>query len=301
MEIFVTGGTGYIGRHVVRELAAARHHVVALNRTSAKEPMLNALGAVALPGNLLEPDGWRGAAARADAVVHVAFDYGAVLDADRTALDTLLEATADRASRLVYTSGLWVVGELGDRIWGDDAPTDHPAAIVEWRVAHEKQVLASSVGGRAAAVIRPGHVYGHEGGFPAGMFDTALRTGAAEYVGDGSNWWSMIHVEDLARLYRRVVEAGATGMFNGVDGVPVRVREVAEASSLAAGAGGRTRGIPLAEAREKLGGMADAMCLSQPLSAPAARALGWTPECASFTDAAPRAFEEWRRAAERQR
>jgi len=296
VQVFITGGTGFIGRALIEELVRAGHDVAALNRSSGKAPLLESLGAMPLEGNLLQPGTYREAARDADAVIHLAFDYGGPEQGDRVALDTLLEATSDGDASLLYTSGCWVVGDTGGDTVGDDAPTDRPADLVAWRAPHERRVVEAAREDRPTAVVRPGMVYGRSGGTIARMFETARDTGASEYVGGGFNHWSLIHVEDLARLYRTVLEAGATGIVQAVDGVPTRVADIAGAASLAAGAGGETRPVPLEQARARLGDMADALCLDQRLSAPAARALGWEPERASFTEAVYDAFEEWKEA-----
>ena len=297
MDIFVTGGTGFIGRHLIAELVGAGHRVVALNRSPEKAPMLEALGASVHPGDLLDGSTYLEAARAADGVIHAAFDYEATAEGDREALDTLLDGTADRASPFIYTSGCWVVGDTGGRAAGDDASTEHPAPLVAWRVPHERRVLDEAAGGRRASVVRPGMVYGHEGALTARLFQTAASDGAAEYIGDGENHWSMIHVEDLARLYRVTLTRSDGGMVQAVDGRPLKVARVAEAASEAAGAGGETRPIPVEAAREKLGPVANALCLDQRLVAPAARAMGWSPDRASFARAAGDAFREWRAAA----
>lgn len=299
MQVFVTGGTGYIGSRLIRELVEAGHDVVALTRSSEKAPELESLGATPLEGNLLHPGTWRDPASEADAAIHAAFDYGAPERGDRVALDALLEATAEGDGRLIYTSGCWVVGDTEGETVADDAPTDRPADIVRWRVPHERLVVESSREARPAAVVRPGIVYGRAGGLVARMFETARDTGAAEFVGGGFNHWSLIHVDDLARLYRIVLEAGADGIIQAVDGDPTRVADVAGTASLAAGAGGETRPVPLEEARTRIGAMADALCLDQRLSAPRARELGWEPARASFTEAVYDAYDEWEAAAAR--
>jgi len=261
--------------------------------------MLTALGATPHPGDLLDGASYSEAAARADAVVHAGFDYSAGLDGDRVALDTLLAAAGGSrggpgpSRALVYTSGCWVAGDTGGRVRADDAPTDQPAEIVAWRVEQETKALAASSGERSVAVIRPGVVYGRGGGLTARMFATAQRDGAAGYIGDGTNHWSMIHVDDLARIYRAAIEQRTDGVIQAVDGQPLAVAAVAAAASEAAGAGGETTSIALDAVREKMGPVADAMCLDQQLSAPAARSLGWEPDHPSFSDAAPAAFEQW--------
>ena len=294
MDVFITGGTGFIGRAIIAELCDAGHRVTALNRTADKAGHLRALGAEPHAGDLLDPATYAAEAGAADAVIHAAFDYSAAGAGDVAALEALLDATADREARLIYTSGCWVVGDTGGAVLDDDASTDRPAEIVAWRVDQERKVLRANSGDRVATVIRPGVVYGRTGGLTARMFQSATRDGAAEHIGDGSNHWSMIHVEDLARLYRAAMERGPGGVTQAVDGESLTVSAVAEAASEAADAGGRTDALPLDAAREKLGPVADAMCLDQRLESSSARSLGWEPAHVSFARAAPRAFEEWR-------
>lgn len=294
MKIFVTGGTGYIGRAVVSALVGAGHEVVALVRSPESAEDAGALGASPHAGDLSEPGGYREAAEVADAIVHMAFDYEAPPDADRVAVETLLAASRKGEGRhFLYTSGCWVLGETGREIAGEDASLDEPAEIVAWRVEHEREVLGGGEPGTATAVLRPGMVYGGAGGALSDLFETAVEKGAAEHVGDGENHWSVVHREDLADLYRWIVESGARGVFHGVDGVPLRVKQIAREASRAAGAGGATRAVPVERAREELGAVADALCLDQRLAAPRSLALGWTPTRPSFVEAAPGAFEEW--------
>jgi hypothetical protein len=65
-------------------------------------------------------------------------------------------------------------------------------------------------------------------------------------------------------LYRCALEHAAPGtLIHATDGSAHRVREIAEAASLSAGAGGRTESWPLEEARKALGAYADALVLDQ--------------------------------------
>lgn len=292
MKVFITGGTGFIGSVVVERLVDEGHEVVALNRSPEKAEGLETLGAAVHPGDLGDPSTYADAAAGADAVIHAAFDYSAAVEADQAALDALLAATA-AGGRLIYTSGCWVVGDTGGEVAGDDYETDHPAELVAWRVPRERKVLDAAAAGRIAAVIRPGMVYGRSGSLTARLFETAVEAGASEYVGPGTNHWSMIHVEDLADLYALVLESGTTGIIQAVDGEPATVETIASAASRAAGAGGATTSVAVEKARERIGAMADALCLDQKLSAPNARALGWEPTRMSFVAGAGRAYAEW--------
>ncbi len=145
-------------------------------------------------------------------------------------------------------------------------------------------MLDAAAQGVRAVVIRPAIVYGRGGGIPADFVKSARETGAARYVGTGENRWAMVHVEDLADVYVRALQKAPAGtLLHAADGPSYRVKEIAEAASLGAGAGGRTESWPLEEARKTLGAYADALVLDQQVSAERAKAtLGWKPDAPSL-------------------
>jgi nucleoside-diphosphate-sugar epimerase len=296
VRVFVTGGTGYVGSAVVRALVQGGHRVASLSRSPDRDTVVEALGAEPVRGSLPDLPRLAGRLAEHDALVHVAMDYGLGPPADRAAVEALLGAArAAKAPRLVvYTSGVWVLGETSSPA-GEDASTARPAAAVAWRPAHEKLVLDAASGSLATAVVRPGIVWGEKRGLFIGFMESARKGGAAAHVGPGTNRWPPVHREDLAALYRLLVERRARGVYHGVDGTAPRVAEMARALSEAAGAKGATRSVPLEEARKTMGPMADALATDQVVLAPRSAELGWKPSRPSFPEAAKVAFQEWTR------
>jgi nucleoside-diphosphate-sugar epimerase len=291
VRVFLTGGTGYVGSAVAGALVRAGHSVTALTRSPEKERGLLQLGVSPVRGDLDNPATYERIAALHDTIVHVAFDDA---DTDLIALETLIGAArTDDGRHLVYTSGTWVLGDTHGGIAYESTPIRAPAKLVSWRGEHEQLVLLAADEGVTPSVVRPGLVYGGKGGFVSRYFRTAAEEGAASYIGSGRNHLSLVYREDLAQLYRLVVEKRGWGIFHGVDGVPLVVEEVARAASELAGAGAATRSIPLSQARARMGDLADALCLDQKVGTRRAGELGWKPRFPSFLEGVHAAMAEW--------
>ncbi len=301
MKIFVTGGTGYIGSAVAARLKKAGHIVSALVRSPEKAKDLAAAGVKLVQGELGKPAGYAAAAYGSDAVVHTAQDHGPdSVELDKKTVTSARDLLRGRVgATLVYTSGVWVLGNTqGDGPVDESAPLD-PAQIVAWRPAHEQLALDAQKDGIRAVVVRPGIVYGGaKGGIPGMFFGSALKGGAPQIAGEGANIWPMVHIDDLAELYVRLVERGPAGsIFFAVDGSQHTMREVAEAAGKAAGKDGAVTALPIDQARAAMGPFADALALSQRISSAKARdELDWRPRHESFVAEAPALFQAWRAA-----
>jgi len=276
LNVFLTGATGYIGSGIADALLAAGHCVVGLARSDEAARRLTAKGITPFQGDLNSPANLGEVAAKSDGVIHAGTTNDGRIDQE--AVRVMLDALRDTGKPLLYTSGIWVLGDTGGKI-ADETWPPNPAALVAWRPGVEQMVLRAERTGVRSVVIRPGVVYGRGGGILADFAKSAREAGAARYVGTGQNHWPLVHVEDLADLYMRAFQQAASGtLFHAADGSARRVREIAEAASLDAGAGGRAESWPLEEARKTLGAFADALVLDQLVSSEKARiTLGWQP------------------------
>ena len=278
MNVLVTGATGYIGAAIARALTAAGHGVAGLARSSDAARRLEAAGVAAVAGDLTDTDSLA-AARNFDGVIHAAMQWGS--DAgriDESGVRAMLAALAGSAKPFVYTSGVWVMGNTGDRLAGEGAML-RPTPLVAWRPAVERMVLDAVESNVRGIVIRPAVVYGRGGGIVGAWVREAREHGAPRVVGDGGNRWSFVHVDDLADLYvRALLNSGGGQLYLAAEGPALTVKEVAEAASRAGGAGGKVAYIPLEEARRNMGPLADALVLDQRVgSTKAGRLLGWTP------------------------
>jgi nucleoside-diphosphate-sugar epimerase len=272
MRLFVTGASGYIGTAVCEKLRAAGHHPVGLARSETSAALLERRGMEVARGDLRDGESLRSAAAACDGAIHLAMDFSPETpQLDRTAVDSILAGLGGSGKPFLYTSGIWVLGNTGDR-GGDETSPLHPPDIVAWRPDNERVVLRAK--GVRGIVIRPAMVYGRQGGFAAAFRTQALADGVVRFVGDGGNRWPFVHVDDLADLYVLALGAPAGSLYFASVGDSVKVKDVARAAAR----GGRTESIPLEEARRKMGPMADALVLDQAIaSRKAQQELGWQP------------------------
>lgn len=263
MKILLTGGTGYVGSHVLDHLLAAGHDVTAVVRSEESAGRLRA--GRPLVGDLFDDLWLTNELKEYDAAVHTA----AGSDGHDDELDAAIIEAAERSfsgsdKRLLLTGGIWTYGS-GDAIVETDPP--NPPAITAWRLAGEAAVLAADYHGN---VIQPGIVYGYGQGLPTLVVATA-NDGTS--IGDGTQHWATVHVDDLADLYVLVLEqAPPHEAYIAASGVNPTTLELARAVNPDAVAG------TAQAAAERLGApLAEALLLDQQSEAAKAKALGWHP------------------------
>ncbi|MDR0360762.1 MAG: NAD-dependent epimerase/dehydratase family protein [bacterium] len=283
MIVFQTGASGYIGSAVAEALQRHGHTVAGLGASDQTCAVLESRGIRAISGDLYAAPVISEAAREADGVIHLAQAPGdEAAAADRAAVDAILGGLEGTGKPFVYTQGAWDYGDTGDGFATEEWPM-HPITAMRWRPEVADLVRSASTREVRTVVIRPANAYGRGGGVPAMFTSSAAERGAAQYVGPGTNVWSMVHVDDLATLYvLAFTGAGAGSVFNGAGEPMYTVRDLAVAASRGQGAGERTESWPLADARQKLGAWADALVLTSRLSAARARReLGWAPRAPS--------------------
>ena len=303
MRVLVTGATGFVGRAVTRALLGSGHDVLAFVRTPSKAADLEAAGAALAVGEMLSPDTYAPLVGEVDAVVHTA-QYGtsgrltrAKLEQVKAADAAMTKALAQRClelhKRLVYTSGCFNYGDHGDA-WITEATPEMPSPLGEGH--HELTTYLLDLHhqhGLDVVILAPGFVYGPGGLFKTSFYDT-LQKGQLRVFGKGENYWSSVHVDDLAQAYVKAMSLDISGeVINVVDDVPLKLRELVDAVTDAAGRP-RVGTIPPWLLKLVIGGpLVESLTTSfRVRNDKAKRVLGWTPRHASFRDGIPQVWQQ---------
>lgn len=280
MDIFLTGGTGYVGTSVLEQLVAAGHQVTALVRNDDKAAIVRVAGAAPLLGDITDAALLAQAASDADAVIHLASPGDASNAAvDAVVVETFLAALKGSDKRYLHTSGVWIHGDGADIT--EETPFDAPA-LTAWRLPLDARVLAAAGDGVHSVVIAPAIVYGRGAGIPA-MIKYGPTTGgdapALLFPGSGEQHWTTIHVDDLGAFYVAALDKAPAGSYYlAANGDNPTVRDIAVAASKAAGLDGRVAAEPADQTEGRLGPLTDAFLLDQQATGAKARQdLGWAP------------------------
>jgi nucleoside-diphosphate-sugar epimerase len=282
MNVFITGATGFIGSAIARRLLAEGHRVTALVRPQTDAAWLENAGAVIVRGELAGIGDAVPVIAQHEVRIHTAVSPKDTSAVDRAAIDALLTPAANGA--LLYTSGVWVLGNTGSA--DEDTPVN-PLPISRWRAPHEQLALEAVRPDFSVAVIRPGCLYGGSQSLLAPWFAAVDENLPIRISGDGTNRWSMIHIDDLVDFYLRAIDRRASGILHATDDSDSTLKEMADA----VGAGK----VPV-EHRESDGGpLAGALMADQHVfSEKTRKRLGWEPQVRTFLSSIDRQWAEWR-------
>jgi nucleoside-diphosphate-sugar epimerase len=245
MKVFVTGGTGAIGRFVVPALRDAGHEVTALARSDVKATWLARQGAHPVELSLFDVEALTGALAVHDAVANLATAIPPTKDAlkasaweantrIRTEGSTAVvdAALAAGVPKLVQESISFMYADGGDRWLDESEPIDPPPGIDAVAVA-EANATRFTDAGRIGIVLRFGLFYGARSAH-TDEFIRLARRGIGPVAGRPQAYQSSIHLADAASAVLAALDAPA-GIYNVVDDEPLTKKEYARAVGAAVG------------------------------------------------------------------
>jgi nucleoside-diphosphate-sugar epimerase len=244
MRVFIAGGSGHSGSHIIPELVAAGHEVTGLARSDAAAAAVSALGAKVRRGSLEDLDGIKDAAADSDGVIHVAHrqdllpsgGMDAVAAAELPIILAYGEALAGTGTPLVAAGSIGSPGSLGRPATEDDPALpsgDEHRGTLRARNVVERAVIGLAEQGVRSSIVRlplMAHGTSDRAGFLPGLIALARAKGFAGYPGDGANQWNAVHIRDVAPLFRLALEKGPAGRYwHAIQEGEIPFRKIAEA------------------------------------------------------------------------
>ena len=247
VRVLVTGGTGFVGGAVVRELSCRGHAVRVLARPQSDVALARAAGAEVVRAELSDGAGVRAAISGCQAVVHCAgrVALGPGLEAElRAANAEAVEAVLGEAlragiGRAVLTSSTSVLGGsrtpavLDERTAGDCEALG--IAYFNAKLEGERRALSLAARGLPLVVLRPSFVLGPGDvhGSSAATVVALARRRIPGYVEGGA---SFCDVRDVARGHAEALERGRTGEIYTLGGHNLTTTEMISRVCALAGA-----------------------------------------------------------------
>jgi len=197
VTVLVTGASGFVGRHVVRTLAAGGERVRAMVRDLHGANALAGLDCELVRGDVTDPASLRAAARGCRGVVHlVAIIAGSPGDFDRvmvTGSRNMVEAARDAGvRRFVLMSALGVSEKTKDTV---------PYYRAKWEAETTIQLS-----GLSHAILRPSFVFGSDGGALPRFMRIARLAPVTPVIGSGAQRLQPIWVDDVARAVTRSLD-----------------------------------------------------------------------------------------------
>ncbi len=216
MRILVTGGGGFLGTHVVKELLKNPRYIVT-NFSRHNYPHLEDLGVPTFKGDLTKREDVKRVISQGfDAIIHVAAKAGVwgpyeeYYSINFLGTKNLLEEARNSGiKKFIYTSSPSVVFGKDDINGADESipyPDKHLTAYAETKCLAEKLVLESHDGDFLTVALRPHLIWGP--GDPH-LFPRLIqkgREGKLRIIGDGENLVDIIYVENAAKAHVQALE-----------------------------------------------------------------------------------------------
>jgi len=222
MRFFITGGTGFVGRHLIGHLLDCGHEVMALVRNPAKF-QLKHLKLQTIQGDPMQKGAWQNQVGQVNVLINLVgrsiFDRWneaikqEILESRVVSTRNLVEAITSNSGQ---TMTLINANAVGYYTGGDEVRTETSAKgndfLSDVCEAWQNEALKAEAKGARVVIARFGAVLGSNGGALQQMLPV-FKKGLGGKIGDGSRWFSWVHILDLCRI----LEFSATqGQIRGV-------------------------------------------------------------------------------------
>ena len=248
-RVFVTGGAGFIGRTVVRQLAERGDEVIAVVRDPDRAGLVAGRGVHLVRGDLGSVTAIRHAIGGSTRAIHLAGSYRvgitpsqrpAMYEANVAATERVLDAAIEHGiPRIVTVSTANVLGDTRGKVVNETHRRDPAEGFLSYYdetkwLAH-RAAEARIADGAPVIIAMPGTTYGPGDHSPIGAQLKAAFEGRARMVVLGDMGISAVHVDDLAAGLLAVLDRGRIGESYVLSGECLTIEDAMGVAALAAG------------------------------------------------------------------
>ncbi len=201
MKVLVTGGTGFVGTHLVNRLLQRGHAVAVLARHPEKTRNRYNRPVEAAAGDVLEPSSLTSAVAGRDAVVHL---VGIIHEAGEQTFDRMHRQATENVIEAMQAAGVRRLLHMSAMGAAEDSPSEYGRT----KAAGEKAVRAS---GLDWTVVRPSIIFGPGDGFVSLLAPIVRNNpGFIPVIGPGTTRFQPVSIYDVTRVYADALEKPET-------------------------------------------------------------------------------------------
>lgn len=255
MTAFVTGGSGYVGRNLIRHLRARGFDVRALARSRAAAEGVTALGATAVDGDLDAVAAMRAGMAGCDTVFHaaaLAAEWGpreafrrCNVDGTRHALEAARAAGVNCFVHVGTEAALCDGSPLVDVDESRPLPDRPLPRYPQTKNEAERLVRAANAPGFRTVVVRPRLIWGNDDTSVLAALAAAVKAGRFMWMDGGRYPTSTAHVDNVCEALLLAAEKGRGGeAYFVTDGAPVELRDFVTKMLAARGVDPGSRSVP---------------------------------------------------------
>ncbi len=259
MKVFVTGGTGFIGGEVVRQLRARGDEVACLVRTPEKGKAVADLGCELVPGDLGDATALRAGIEGCDAIVHAAAMYEVGIpvkqhpqmwEANVTGTERVMRAAREAGvARIVYVSTVGIFGNTHREVV--DETYEHPGkeftSYYEQTKLEAHKIVKRMIAEESlpAVIVQPGGVYGPGDTSQVADLLEQFFAGRLPLMPFPELGICLTHVADIAAGILLALDSGKLGETYVISGPATTMREAIETVAGLSGRKAPKRALPV--------------------------------------------------------
>ncbi len=240
MRAVITGGTGFLGSHLINQLIKKGYEIACLSRGTTDTSYIESIGVPIIKADITDRENIEKNIKEGDLVFHIA----AILGAAKTSaekyneinikgtINVLESAIKKKARSFIFISSFAAMGPVGsvEKPMNEDAPCHPDSLYGESKLEAENKIHEIAKGKIPCVILRPPIIYGPRTNSLSAAFVlfNNMRKKTFVIIGDTKNYFSICYVKNLTAAMVYFAEKHRTGIHTYLisDGQSVRLEDI---------------------------------------------------------------------------